>query len=440
VGLKISVIGGASSYTPELFANLIDLHEHLEVEQVTLMDLNKEKLGVIAKVGEKLLAGSQMGMRIAATQNLEQAVDGADFIILQIRVGGLEARVRDETLPMEFGMVGNETTGAGGFVCALRTVPVALEIAHEIERLSPNAWVLNLSNPAGIVTEALLKHTRLHTIGFCNIPINTTYELANVLGVPPEKVRLDSFGLNHLSWARGAYVDDEEMLQPLIAGTSGRNSVLYQHGLVEDMLDPQWLRTLNMIPSWYVRYYYFIEQVLEQDRRSGPTKGNKDMEAEERLRSLYLTEGYGDTAQRILASKGGAQYYLPVLQVIRSIVHDSGEVVVVDVRNDGALPDLPAQTCVEVPARINRAGIEPLPVGSMPLRVRGLVQAVKAYEELTVEAATTGSHEAALAALVAHPLVGSVPRAMLFWDRVLQNERPYLSRFFDAHQVRPSSP
>lgn len=440
MGLKISVIGGASSYTPELFANLIDLREMLEVEQVTLMDLNNEKLDVIAKVGERLLTGSQMGMRIAATQSLEQAVDQADFIILQIRVGGLEARVRDETLPMEFGMVGNETTGAGGFVCALRTVPVALEIAHEIERLSPNAWVLNLSNPAGIVTEALLKHTRLRTLGFCNIPINTTYELANVLGVPPEKVRLDSFGLNHLSWARGAYVDGEEMLQPLIAGTSGRNSALYQHGLVEDMLDPQWLRTLNMIPSWYVRYYYCTEQVLDQDRRSGPTKGNKDMEAEERLRSLYLTEGYGETAQRILASKGGAQYYLPVLQVVRSIVHDSGEVVVVDVRNDGALPDLPAQTCVEVPARIKRGNIEPLPAGKMPLRVRGLVQAVKAYEELTVEAATTGSHEAALAALVTHPLVGSVPRAMSFWNRVLQNERPYLSRFFDAHQVRPSSP
>lgn len=185
MGLKISVIGGASSYTPELFANLMDLREHLEVEQVTLMDLNKEKLGVIANVGERLLAGSRMGMRITATQNLEQAVAEADFIILQIRVGGLEARVRDETLPMEFGMVGNETTGAGGFVCALRTVPVALEIAHEIERLSPDAWVLNLSNPAGIVTEALLKHTRLRTIGFCNIPINTTYELANILGVPP---------------------------------------------------------------------------------------------------------------------------------------------------------------------------------------------------------------------------------------------------------------
>jgi 6-phospho-beta-glucosidase len=432
MGAKIAVIGGASSYTPELFANLIDVREQLEVENVTLMDPNAEKLGLIARVGERLLASAQTGIRIITTENLEQAVDGADFVILQIRVGGLEARVRDETLPMEFGMVGNETTGAGGFVCALRTVPVALDIASTIERLSPQAWVLNLSNPAGIVTEALLKHTSLRTIGFCNIPINTTYELASVLGVPPEKVRLDSFGLNHLSWTRGVYVDGKEMLQHLISKTDGKDSPLYQQGLVEDLIDPRWIRALRMIPSWYVRYYYCTELVLKQDKRSGPTKGSKDTEAEKQLHSLYLTEGYGRAAQGILASKGGAQYYLPVLQVIRSIVHDSGEVVIVDTRNNGALPDLPAQVCVENPARIGRSSIEPIPGGSMPLEVRGLVQAIKAYEELTVQAATTGSHEAALAALVTHPLVGSVSRATAFWDRVLQNERPFLSRFFET--------
>jgi len=277
-------------------------------------------------------------------------------------------------------------------------------------------------------------------IGFCNIPINTTYELAHVLGVAPEKIRLDSFGLNHLSWTRGAYVDGKEMLQPLIAATTGKDCALYQQGLVEDMLEPQWLRALKMIPSWYVRYYNYTQQVLDQDLRSGPTDGSKDMEAEERLRALFLTEGFGEAARQILASKGGAQYYLPVLQVVRSIVHDRGDIVVVDVRNEAALPELPPRVCVELPARINRAGIEPLPAGSMPAVVRGLVQAVKAYEELTVEAAITGSHATAVASLVAHPLVGSVPRAMLFWDRVLQNERPYLPRFFDGHEARPSYP
>lgn len=431
MGLKITVIGGASSYTPELFADLAEFRDRLEVEQVTLTDPKAEKLSMITEVGRKLLSKADIRTKIVATQNLEEAVADANFVILQIRVGGLEARVRDETLPMELGMVGNETTGPGGFVCALRTVPAALQIAHEIERVSPQAWLLNLSNPAGIVTEALLKHTHLRTIGFCNIPINTTYGLAEVLGVPPDKVQLHSFGLNHLSWTRAVYVDGEEKLQPLIAEAHDRNSALYQHGLVEDLIDPQWLKTLSMIPSWYLRYYYYTEQVLAHDRGQ-QTKGNKDMEAEERLRALYLTEGYGETARHVLASKGGAQYYLPVLQVVCSMVHDRGEIVVVDIRNKGALPDLPAEVCVETPARINRESIEPLCLGSMPLKVRGLVQAVKAYEELTVEAATTGSHEAALAALTTHPLVASYPKAKLFWNRVLENERPYLPQFFES--------
>jgi 6-phospho-beta-glucosidase len=439
MGVKITVIGGASSYTPELFADLIDFHDQLDVAQVTLMDPNEEKLSLIREVCSRVVGGSTIRTEIKATSDLSDAVKDSDFVILQVRVGGTQARIRDETIPMELGMVGNETTGAGGFVCALRTVPVVLEIAREIERLAPHAWVLNLSNPAGIVTEALLKHSGLRAVGFCNIPINTTYELARVLDVPPEKVRLDSFGLNHLSWTRAAYVDGQEMLQPLISATTERDSVLYRHGLVEDMLGPEWLRTLGMIPSWYLRYYYYTEQVLEDDLRLGETDGSKDVQAERKLRSLYLKEGFGDAARHILTSKGGAQYYLPVLQVISSIEHDSGEIVVVDVRNEGALPDLPPNVCVEVPARIRRAGIEPLPAGNMLLSVRGLVQSVKAYEELTVEAATTGRHEAALAALATHPLVGSIPKARAFWERVLQNERPYLLRFFDPGQAWSST-
>ncbi len=428
MAIRIAVVGGASSYTPELFADLMKIGDQLEVEQVTLTDPNAGKLGLVADVGKKLLAKTGAAVRIDATTNLQEALAGTDFVILQIRVGGLQAHVRDETLPMELGMVGNETTGPGGFVCALRTVPAALQIARELERLSPNAWLLNLSNPAGIVTEAVLKHTRLRTVGFCNIPINTTYELAELLGVPAEKVELRSFGLNHLSWAREAYVDGQEKLQPLIAATHDRSSVLYRSGLVEDLIDPQWLHALNMIPSWYLRYFYYPEEVLAEDR-GHDTKGSTDQEAEEQLRRLYLTEGYGEAARRILASKGGAQYYLPVLQVIRSIVEDRGDVVVVDVRNQSALPDLPPDVCVEVPARIKRTGVDPLCVGSMPLTVRGLVQAVKAYEELTIEAAVNGSHEAALAALATHPLVGSSSKARLFWERVLQNEHAFLPQF-----------
>jgi 6-phospho-beta-glucosidase len=432
MGLKITVVGGGSSYTPELFANLVDLRGLLDVDQVVLFDPNQDKLAFVAVVCERLLAGSGLATKVVIARDREQALAGADFILLQVRVGGLAARVRDERLPMALGMLGNETTGAGGFVCALRTVPVALEIARLAEKLAPDAWLLNLSNPAGIVTETVFKHSRMRALGFCNIPINTTYALAEALGVPPDGIRLDSFGLNHLSWVRGAYVDGEERLQPLLAKTLDRNSPLYQAGVVDILIDPDWLRNLGLIPGWYVRYFHYQEAAMDEERQDLQVKGETDRIAEQRLGEIYTSQGYTQEARQILESKGGARYYLPVLQAIRSIVEDRRDEVVVDLRNDGAIPDLPDAVCVEIPARIGRQRVEPLAVGPLPLNVRGLVQAVKAYEELTVQAAVCGDREVAIEALVANPLVGSYPKASAFFERVLENERPYLPQFFSA--------
>ena len=422
MAIKIAVIGAASSYTPELFSNLIDFRGQLDVEQVTLMDPNLEKVTLIAEVSRRLLEGSDMRIQIVTTQERKEAIAGADFIILQIRVGGLAARIRDERLPMEFGLVGNETTGAGGFACALRTIPVAVDIGRDIEQISPQAWLMNLSNPAGIVTEAILKHTRVHTIGFCNIPINTQYDLGKVLHVPPSRIRLDSIGLNHLSWVRGAYVDEQEMLQPLIEKTRSRRSVLYREGLVDELIDPEWLQSLRMIPGWYLRYFYYPEQVLEEDRRRVRSYGEEDLLAEEKLMQIFSTTGYNQEARQILASKGGAQYYLPVLHVIDSMIYDRGELVIVDVRNGSALPDLPPEGCVEIPARISNQAVEPIPLGPLPLCVRGLVQSVKAYEELTIQAAMNLDRGAAMAALMVHPLVGTYPKTREFLNRALENE------------------
>jgi 6-phospho-beta-glucosidase len=422
MAIKVAVIGAGSSYTPELFSNLLDFREQLDVEQVMLMDPNLEKVTLIAEVSRKLLEGSATRIQIVTTQLRKEAIAGADFIILQIRVGGLAARIRDERLPMEFGLVGNETTGAGGFACALRTVPIVVDIARDIEQISPQAWLMNLNNPAGIVTEAILKHTQVHTIGFCNIPINTQYDIGKVLHVPPSTVKLDSFGLNHLSWVRGAYVDDQEMLQPLIATARSRRSVLYREGLVDELIDPEWLQSLRMIPGWYLRYFYYPEQVLEEDRRRVRSDGEEDLLAEEKLMQIFSTTGYNQEARQILASKGGAQYYLPVLHVIDSMIYDRGELVIVDVRNGSALPDLPPEGCVEIPARISNQAVEPIPLGPLPLCVRGLVQAVKAYEELTIQAAMNLDRGAAMAALMVHPLVGTYPKTREFLNRALENE------------------
>ncbi|HSO12915.1 MAG TPA: hypothetical protein VLT51_11115 [Anaerolineales bacterium] len=430
MGLKITVIGAGSSYTPELFADLAAETEPLDVEQVVLMDMNPERAAFVAGVSEKLVKDSGQNIQVTGTADLEEAVREADFVMLQIRVGGLAARVRDEKLPMELGMVGNETTGAGGFVCALRTITATLDISRTIEHLAPDAWIFNLSNPAGIVTETLLKNTSLKVMGFCNIPINTTYALADVLGVSPDKVQLDSFGLNHLSWVRRVLVDGEERLQPLIAETCDTDSILYRCGLVDDFMEPEFFRTLAMIPSWYVRYFYFPEQTLEEDRQAGHSKGEEDMQREARLHEIYSTKGYDDEARHILSSKGGTQYYLPVLQAIHAIVNDTGNVVVADVRNGSALPDLPTNVCVEAPARVYRDRAEPLPVGEMPLSVRGLVQTVKAYEELTIQAALSGSREIAIEALMANPLVGSFGKANRFFSQVLENEHDYIPQFY----------
>ena len=429
MGIKIAVIGAGSSYTPELFSNLVDTSLVLDVERVVLMDIDGERASFIAQVSRKLLAGKGKDIQIVATSDRRGAIAEADFIILQIRVGGLAGRIRDEKLPMEFGLVGNETTGAGGFISALRTLQVVLDIARDVERYAPHAWLMNLSNPAGIITEALLKHSQVRVIGFCNIPINTQYAFAEALGVPAASVRLDSFGLNHLSWVREVYVAGEAVLQPLIKAAYSRESALYQHGLVESLIDPSWLQTLRMIPGWYLRYYYYPEAILNEDRLRPRSDGEDDLLAEQKLHQIYSTEGYHDDARQILADKGGAQYYLPVLQTIESILNDRGDVIICDVRNGGTLPDLPPDACVEVPARIYREGVESLTVGPMPECVRGLVQSVKAYEELTIQAAINGDPRLAVAALATNPLVGSVGVARAFFERALVSEGPTLRQF-----------
>lgn len=432
MGLKLAVIGAASSYTPELLFTLAQDHNRLGVEQVNLVDLNLTKLQLVSSVCQRLVDENHLDIHLELTTSVEQGVTGVDFVLPQIRVGGLEARVRDETLPMEMGMVGNETTGAGGFVCALRTLPPMLEIARTVERVSPSAWILNMSNPAGIVTEAILKHTNVRTLGFCNIPINTTYALAGLLGVSPLSLQLDLFGLNHLSWTRAALVDGEDRLGALFDAVKDLKSPLYRRGLVEHHLPTAMLKRIRLIPSWYVRYFYYPEIILEEDRAEQVTKGSRDMQAEEELHAIYLDQGYTPRAQQILAEKGGSQYYLPVMQVIDLMINDRGDTVVVDTRNQNAISGLPADACVEVPARIFRSGAQPLAIEEMPPTVRGLVQTVKSYEELTIEASMTGNRQTAIAALMANPLVGTYPKASAYFERVLKNERDYLPQFYSS--------
>lgn len=428
--MKIVVVGAGSSYTPELFAGLTAEVRTVAVDEVVLVDLNADRLEFIADVARRILAAAGSPIELTTSTELDRAVDGAAFVIPQIRVGGLAARKRDEVLPMSLGMVGNETTGAGGFVCALRTVPAVLEIARVVERRAPDAWVLNLSNPAGIVTEALLRHTALRVIGFCNIPTNTARQLGGILGIDPTRIRLESFGLNHLSWVRRALVDRVDVLQPMFDEL--RDPAHPLTSMVDPLMAVEDLRALRLIPSWYVRFFSFTEQVLAEDQASSTTKADRDVAAEERLSSIYRTAGLDDEARRILAAKGGANYYENVLAAMAAITNDTGDIIVADVRNDGAIAELPRDACVEVPARIGRQAATALPVDEIPVPVRGLLQAVKAYEQLTIDAAVTGDRERAVQALVANPLVRSYSLARPFLDRALDGDRAYLSAFAKA--------
>jgi 6-phospho-beta-glucosidase len=431
MGLKICVIGAGGSYTPELFTNLIEYPDPIEVDEIALVDLNLERLNLIAEVCRQVLKSAGSKMRISITDDRSSALPGSDYVILQIRVGGSAARMRDERAPMKFNMVGNETTGPGGFISALRTIPVVLEIAADIERLAPQAWLMILANPGGILTEAILKKSAVNVLGYCNIPINTQYAFAEMFGVPADRVVIDSFGLNHLSWVREVYLDGEPKLAGILAETRSRRSKIYRHqNPLDDMVEPDFIRMLGMVPSWYLRYFYRPEKVLRMERRAKHVGGERDILADSKILEIFTSQGYTEEAKEILNSKGGSRYYLPVLQVIESQLKDRGDRIITDVRNGKTLTDLPPEVAVEVPVRFFKDRTEPIPIGPMPLSVRGLVQAVKAYEELTIEAAVSGSHKLAIEALMANPLVASYPKAISFLDYALKNDHDYLPQFF----------
>jgi 6-phospho-beta-glucosidase len=421
VGLKIAVVGGGSTYTPELVEGFATRGDRLGVDELVLFDIDAERLGVVGGLAGRMLARVGWGGRLVLTGRRAEAIDGADFVVVQLRVGGQAMRLVDETLPLEFGRVGQETTGAGGFAKALRTVPVVLELAEETARRgAPGAWFVDFANPVGIVTQALADRGH-RAIGLCNSAIGFQRRFAAMLGVAPERVELEHVGLNHLTWERAVKVDGVDRLPAL----------LEEHGdrLARDLgLPPGLLRALGVVPSTYLRYYYATAAVLDEQRR-GPSRAQQVAEIERDLLELYREPGL-DTKPELLERRGGAFYSEAAAALIASLHAGTGDVQVVDVRNDGALPGLPDDTVVEVPAQVDAAGAHPLPLDPLAPELLGLVQQVKAYERLTVEAAVTGDRRTALKALLANPLVGDYRVAAPLLDALLQASRPYLPRFF----------
>ena len=422
IGLKVAVVGAGSTYTPELVEGFARRMDRLPVDELALLDPDLERLGIVAGLTRRMVGRVGWPARITATDDRDAALDGADFVVIQLRIGGQEARHVDETLPHRFGILGQETTGPGGFAKALRTVPIVLEIAEETaRRAAPGAWIVDFTNPVGIVTQALLD-SGARALGLCNVAIGLQRRLATHFAVEPERVTLEHVGLNHLSWERAVAVDGMDRLPELIDGEPGW--VADEVGLPVELI-----RELRVIPSYYLRYYYCRDEVL-QDQLSGRSRAQEVMEIERRLLEMYRDPKL-DEKPKLLEERGGAFYSEAAAQLIASLHSDTGDVQVVNVRNCGALPDLPADAVVEIPARIDRTGAHPLPLVSLQPELRGLVQAVKAYEDLAVAAAIHGDRAMAEKALLAHPLVGRFSVARPLLAALLEANRAYLPRFFE---------
>jgi 6-phospho-beta-glucosidase len=421
MGVKIAVVGGGSTYTPELVDGFAQRGDRLPIDELVLLDVDPERLSIVGGLARRMLDRLGWGGRLTLSGDRDAAIDGADFVLIQLRVGGQAARLIDETLPPTFGVVGQETTGAGGFAKALRTVPVILELAElTARRAAPGAWIVDFTNPVGIVTQALIDDGH-RALGLCNVAITIQRTLAERFAVAADRVELEHVGLNHLSWERAVRIDGVDRLPELLAG------------------DPAWLadhvglpvgliRSLGAIPSYYLRYYYETARVVA-DQRNGHTRAQDVIDIEARLLDLYRDETLAEKPE-LLSRRGGAFYSEAAVQLIASLHDGAGDIQVVDVRNDGALPDLPAGAVVEVAATIDRDGAHPLRLQPLAPEMRGLVQAMKAYEELAVKAAVTGDRGAAVRALIANPLVGQWQIAEPLLDALLEANRSQLPRFF----------
>jgi 6-phospho-beta-glucosidase len=421
MGVKVTVVGGASTYTPELVEGFVTRADRVPLDDLVLLDVDPERLEVVGGLAGRMLAKAGYDGVLTLTGDRDRALEGADFVVVQLRVGGQAARYLDESIPRRFGCVGQETTGPGGFAKALRTVPVVLELAEEMsKRGAPGAWFIDFTNPTGLVTQALLDEGH-RAIGLCNVAIGFQRRFAEAFGVGPERVELEHVGLNHLSWERAVRVDGVDRL-PEILST--------RMDLVADETDmpAELIGALGAIPSYYLHYYYLTDEVIER-QRTERTRAEEVMDIEAGLLELYRDPDLAEKPE-LLERRGGAFYSEAAAQLIASLHEGTGDLQVVNVRNDGAMPDLPDDAVVEILARIDRDGAHPIPLAPLAPEMLGLVEHVKAYERLAVRAATTGDRTIALRALMTNPLVRDYRTAVPLLAALLEANRQHLPLFF----------
>ncbi len=431
--MKIAVIGGGSTYTPELVNGFLARVETLPLTELWLMDIDPQRLEVVGGFAQRMVRARGEPFKVTLSTDQREAIRGASYVTTQLRVGMMPARRADEYLGLRHGLIGQETTGIGGMAKALRTIPVVLGIAKDIRETAPGALLANFTNPAGLVTEALNRYAPgVTSVGVCNVGITTKMSMLKRLEaglgvkIDPDRAALNTLGLNHLTWHRGFTVDGEEMWPRI-----------FQSIVEEARTDPHpdWdvplLETLGMLPNYYLQYFYYTDKKLKAQEKWPPSRADEVMEIEKDLLREYADPNLVEPPADLM-KRGGAYYSTLATQLINSHHNDLGQVHVVNVRNSGAVASWPEDWVIEIPARVDRRGVHPLPAEPLPPACFGLVAQIKMYELLTVEAAVHGDRKAAYQALLANPLGPKADKAQQVLDDLLETNRPYLPKFFHS--------
>jgi 6-phospho-beta-glucosidase len=427
---KVSIIGGGGVRTPLLIHGLLRAQAQLNLGELQLFDVDARRAELMVTLGLEIAKNLGVDVRIAGLKSIESAVEGSDFVLSSLRIGGMAARARDERIAITEGLAGQETTGPGGVAMALRTVPVALEHARIVESLAPDAWLINFTNPAGLITQALHQHTRLRVVGICDTPAELLHRIAHALGESPSDVQCDYAGLNHLGWVRRVLVHGEDVTAGLLNDEHALRQLYHA-----DLFDPLLIRTLNLLPSEYLFFYYSQRKAYRNQLTAGASRGeelvrmNTDLFSQlqsetprealatyrrylmQRNASYLRLEAEAGTAFRALPDEpdpfdAPTGYHKIAVEVMTGLVSSEPRRVVVNVRNRDSIEDLSPDDVVEVPCQINADGVKPIHVGRLPESVRGLVLAVKAYERTAIRAVVEKSWPVALLAMLEYPIIG----------------------------------
>jgi len=434
-GLKIATIGGGSSYTPKLIEGFIKRYNELPVSEIWLVDVEegKEKLNIVGHLAKRMIEKEKLPITIHLTLNRREALKDADFVTTQFRVGLLDARAKDEAIPLKYGVLGQETNGPGGLFKGLRTIPVILDICKEMEELCPDAWLINFTNPAGMVTEAVYRFSNIKkVVGLCNVPIGMEMGISKLLDVDHSRVRIDFAGLNHMVYGLDVYLDGVSIKEKVMDMLTNPESNSFVKNIQGQSWEPSFLKALNALPCPYHNYYYKSREMVEKELENARTIGTraevvKKLEAE-------LFELYKDPNLNIkppqLEKRGGAYYSDAAVRLISSIYNDKRDIQPVNTMNNGAIASIPNDSAVEISSVITKDGPKPIAIGDLPVPVRGLVQQIKSFERVAAEAAVTGDYDLAVLALTINPLVASDSLAKQIVDEMLEAHKNYLPQFF----------